>query len=63
MGVKTGVEETIFPVCQGEDDVISMIFNWPETQMWWENFVEKKWLLVKEGRAFKNCRMLQKPQN
>jgi len=39
--VKVGVEET-FPLCQGEDDVISMMFNWPETQRWRENFLEKK---------------------
>jgi len=48
---------------QGDDDVISMIFNWPERQKWTEIFLEKKWLLVKEEWAFKNCRMLQKPHN
>jgi len=47
VGVKTGVEET-FPPCQGEDDVISMISNWPERQKSREKFLEKKWILVKE---------------
>jgi hypothetical protein len=62
VGFKTGIEET-FPLCQSEDDVISMVFNWPETQRWRENFLEKEWLLAKEERAFKNYRILQKPQN
>jgi hypothetical protein len=40
-----------------------MTFNWPETQRWRENLLEKKWLLANEERAFKQCRVVQKPQN
>jgi hypothetical protein len=46
-----------------EENVIYVIFNFPETQRWRENFLEKKWLMIKEKIACTNCRMLQKPQN